>query len=104
MDWIKGRILDEYVAYLVETSQTARSARSPTGGGNSVRTLQEADFAHGDLQHANVIVDDRGQLRLVDLDGVWIPPFSNLSPPDEIGHENYQHPGSHGRGRLGAAG
>jgi eukaryotic-like serine/threonine-protein kinase len=92
MDWIEGRILDEYVAYLVETSQTSALGTLADRWRELIRTLQEADFAHGDLQHANVIVDDRGQLRLVDLDGVWIPPFSNLSPPDEIGHENYQHP------------
>lgn len=93
MDWIEGRILDEYVAYLVETSRTSALGTLADRWRELVRTLQAADFAHGDLQHANVIVDDRGQLRLVDLDGAWIPPFSHLAPPDEIGHENYQHPG-----------
>ncbi|HET7015350.1 MAG TPA: hypothetical protein VFI65_15635 [Streptosporangiaceae bacterium] len=92
MDWIEGRILDEYVAYLVETSRTSALGTLADRWRDLVRTLQAADFAHGDLQHANVIVDDRGQLRLVDLDGAWIPLFSNLSPPSEIGHENYQHP------------
>lgn len=92
MDWIEGRILDEYVAYLVETSQTSALGTLADRWRELVRTLQAADFAHGDLQHANVIVDDHGQLRLVDLDGAWIPLFSTLSPPAEIGHENYQHP------------
>jgi hypothetical protein len=93
MDWIEGRILDEYVAYLVETSRVSALGTLADRWRDLVRTLQAADFAHGDLQHANVIVGDHGKLRLVDLDGAWIPLFSTLSPPDEIGHENYQHPG-----------
>ncbi|HXS62176.1 MAG TPA: hypothetical protein VN767_04830 [Streptosporangiaceae bacterium] len=92
MDWIEGRILDEYVAYLVETSRASALGTLADRWRDLVAAMQAADFAHGDLQHANVIVDDRGQLRLVDLDGAWIPLFSTLSPPDEIGHENYQHP------------
>jgi hypothetical protein len=40
-------------------------------------------------------VDQDGQLRLVDFDGVWIPQLAGQSPPTEFGHPNYQHPLHH---------
>src|SRR5260370_9937721 len=41
------------------------------------------------------MVDQRGRLRLVDFDGVWIPQLAGHSPPTEFGHANYQHPARH---------
>ena len=38
------------------------------------------------------MVDQEGQLRLVDFDGVWIPQLAGQAPPTEFGHPNYQHP------------
>jgi eukaryotic-like serine/threonine-protein kinase len=93
MEWIDGRILDQYVGYLVERGDTDALATLASKWRELVRTLQDAQFAHGDLQHGNVIVDERGRLRLVDFDSVWIPPLQGLPPPTETGHENYQHPG-----------
>ncbi|WP_342028704.1 DUF6777 domain-containing protein, partial [Geodermatophilus africanus] len=52
--------------------------------------MQTAWFAHGDLQHGNVLVDERGTLRLVDFDCAWIPSFEGKKPPQESGHRNYQ--------------
>jgi hypothetical protein len=92
MEWIDGRILDQYVGYLVESGNTDALATLAGKWRALVRTLQDAQFAHGDLQHGNVIIDERGRLRLVDLDSVWIPPLQGLPPPTETGHENYQHP------------
>lgn len=93
MEWIDGRILDQYVGYLVERGDTDALATLAGRWRELVRTLQHAGFAHGDLQHGNVIIDERGRLRLVDFDSVWIPPLQGLPPPTETGHENYQHPG-----------
>ncbi|GAA4703353.1 hypothetical protein [Phytohabitans rumicis] len=53
--------------------------------------LSARRLAHGDLQQDNIWIDRDDRLRLVDLDGVWAPPLSDL-PPDEYGHENFQHP------------
>jgi hypothetical protein len=55
-----------------------------------VRSLQTAEFAHGDLQHGNVLVDDSGHLRLVDFDCAWLNGFDASSAPSESGHRNYQ--------------
>jgi hypothetical protein len=93
MDWIDGRVLDVYMGYLVETGRTDALSALAQRWRSLVRELQGAQFAHGDLQHGNVIVDQGGALRLVDFDAAWIPTLTRAVAPDEIGHPNYQHPG-----------
>ncbi len=57
--------------------------------------LHDAGIAHGDLQHNNILLvpdgPNRFQMRLVDLDGVWLPTLKDI-PSSEIGHRAYQHP------------
>jgi hypothetical protein len=55
-----------------------------------VAALYEAEIAHGDLQHGNIIVE-HGQLRLVDLDGMYVPALEGFRA-SEVGHQHYQHP------------
>ena len=95
MDWIDGRTLNEYVDFLVASSNAAALTTLAAKWRALVALLQSSDFAHGDLQHGNVMVDQDGTLRLVDFDGVWIPQLAGQSPPTEFGHPNYQHPGQH---------
>jgi len=60
-----------------------------------VEGLRETGIAHGDLQHNNILLVPEGpnrfQMRLVDLDGVWLPTLKDI-PSSEIGHRAYQHP------------
>jgi len=93
MGWIDGRTLNEYVDFLVADSNVTALATLATRWRDMVALLQNSSFGHGDLQHGNVLVDQEGQLRLVDFDGVWIPQLAGHSPPTEYGHPNYQHPG-----------
>jgi hypothetical protein len=95
MGWIDGRTLNEYVDFLVTGSRTAALATLAGRWREMVALLQNSQFAHGDLQHGNVLVDQSGQLRLVDFDGVWIPQLAGHAPPTEYGHPNYQRPGLH---------
>jgi eukaryotic-like serine/threonine-protein kinase len=95
MDWIDGRTLNEYVDFLVADRNTAALATLAVHWRDMVALLQDSEFAHGDLQHGNVLVDQEGRLRLVDFDGVWIPQLAGQSPPTEYGHPNYQHPFAH---------
>ena len=95
MEWINGRTLNEYVDFLVAGSNTAALTTLAGRWRELVALLQRSEFAHGDLQHGNVMVDQEGQLRLVDFDGVWIPQLSGQPPPSEFGHPNYQHPLHH---------
>jgi eukaryotic-like serine/threonine-protein kinase len=99
MDWIDGRTLNEYVDFLVSGSNAAALATLAARWRSLVTLLQSSEFTHGDLQHGNIMVDQEGQLRLVDFDGVWVPQLAGQSPPTEFGHPNYQHPGRHVWGR-----
>jgi eukaryotic-like serine/threonine-protein kinase len=102
MEWIEGRILDEYVGYLVKKRNIAALGMLAAQWRKLVKTLQDAQFAHGDLQHRNVLVDQGARLRLVDFDSVWMPTLDGQSPPTESGHDNFQHPrrkGTSGWGR-----
>src|SRR5262249_32106762 len=58
--------------------------------------LREADLAHCDLQHGNVLLvpGDKANalgVRLVDYDGMCVPALTLLKSI-EVGHPNYQHP------------
>ena len=55
-----------------------------------VNSLKAAKVAHGDSQHGNIIVQN-GLLRLVDLDGMFVPSMSQMVS-SELGHRHYQHP------------
>ncbi|WP_285588740.1 hypothetical protein [Actinomycetospora sp. NBRC 106378] len=90
MEWIEGRTLDRYVDHLVEEGDRTGLSALATAWRDLVITMQADHFAHGDLQHGNVLVDQHGRLRLVDLDAVWIPGLVGLPAPDESGHPNYQ--------------
>ena len=92
MEWVAGRALDRYVDYLVEQGNHQAVSQLAEEWRALVRALDIAAFAHGDLQHGNVLIDESSRLRLVDLDGVWIPALAGLAPPSEVGHANYQHP------------
>jgi eukaryotic-like serine/threonine-protein kinase len=92
MEWIEGRPLDKYTEALVERNDTRALADLAQLWRLLVKRLQDAEFAHGDLQHGNVLVDQSCRLRLVDLDGCWITPFEGQKAPSEQGHPNYQRP------------
>lgn len=99
MDWIDGRTLNEYVDFLVTSSNAAALTTLAAKWRALVALMQSSEFTHGDLQHGNVMVDQDGRLRLVDFDGVWIPQLAGQPPPTEFGHPNYQHPLQHVWGR-----
>lgn len=93
MTWVDGRTLDAYVGYLAEAGDTAELSGLAMSWRALVARLQAADFAHGDLQHGNILVDTASNLRLVDFDGAWIEAFASGRPPQETGHPNYQRTG-----------
>ena len=70
---------------------TAALNRLATAWVGLVDELHAAGIAHGDLQHANIMVTEGGDLKLVDYDCLAVPALMgrfNL----EIGVEPYQHP------------
>ena len=101
MAWIEGQQLNEYVGFLADGGH--RGALRTLAGRwlELVSSLQDARFAHGDLQHGNILVDQQQQLRLVDFDSVWIPQLEGQEPPTESGHTSYQSQSGAGPSRWG---
>ncbi|MHB8625886.1 MAG: phosphotransferase family protein [Aggregatilineales bacterium] len=89
MDWIPGEPLDRYIEDHLNMPATLESLADQWV--NLCKSLRQADLAHGDLQHGNILVTDQNQLKLIDYDGVYIPAVIGF-PQNEIGHRHYQHP------------
>jgi hypothetical protein len=56
-----------------------------------VSDLSALGIAHGDLQHGNLLVTSKGELKLIDYDGMFVPTLTQIGAC-EIGHRNYQSP------------
>ncbi|MEX5716967.1 hypothetical protein [Geodermatophilus maliterrae] len=93
MEWIEGRTLEVHVGDLARNGDVGALHALAGRWREQLRRLQEADFAHGDLQHGNVLVQPSSTLRLVDFDGSWITPFAGWPAPAETGQPNYQRTG-----------
>jgi len=88
MPWATGRPLHDAVEDRLDDSE--RLIRLADRWFDLVESLQARAFAHGDLQHGNVLLTDDDEFQLIDLDGVWVPEIS-VGAPGEFGHPNYQH-------------
>ena len=89
MDWVEGVELDRYIGEYIDDSQVLLRLDRQL---KQLQTdLQQVGIAHGDLQHGNIMVDDQGELKLVDYDGMYVPALRG-TPPLEVGHPNYQPP------------
>jgi hypothetical protein len=101
MDWVRGETLFDWVRTRCEKRDQAALNRIATAWVGLVEELSAAGIAHGDLQHANVMVTDAGELKLVDYDCLAVPSLMgrfNL----EIGVDPYQHPARAADTRLSA--
>jgi WD40 repeat protein len=94
MEWVEGFTLNEFVRdnagkpkYLQALLQMWEKLTA---------RLRDANFAHADLQHGNVLLvpgdlQNTLGLRLIDYDGMWVPALAEHHS-GEIGHPNFQHP------------
>ncbi len=93
MEWVDGLTLDSYI--LANLKDTEKLNRLSVNFRKMMDDLRSVGIAHGDLQHANIMVLLNGELRLVDYDGMYVPTMNGLFG-NELGHVNYQHPRRHG--------
>ncbi len=95
MEWVEGFTLNEFVRQNADKPEYLRALL-----GLWVRLskrLRDANIAHADLQHGNVLLvpgssANKLGLKLIDYDGMWIPSLAG-KPSGEVGHPAYQHPG-----------
>ncbi len=94
MSWVEGFALNQFVAdHAAESSVLERLAEMWL---KLAAQLREAQVAHGDLQHGNVLLVPGSKanalaLKLIDYDGMFVPALAG-TPSGELGHRNYQHP------------
>ncbi|MET0646317.1 MAG: Ada metal-binding domain-containing protein [Pyrinomonadaceae bacterium] len=88
MEWVEGSTLDVYLDEAVGRRDALLHLADEWV--RLITALRDAGIAHGDLQHGNIIVEG-GRLRLVDLDGMFVPALRGLKA-SEVGHQHYQHP------------
>jgi hypothetical protein len=94
MQWVEGFTLNEFLRDRVGNTSLLEQLC-----GLWLRLgaeMAEDRMAHADLQHGNVLLVPGASsssllLRLVDYDGMWVPSLAD-TPPNEVGHPNYQHP------------
>lgn len=88
MEWVEGPTLDVYLDEAVGRRDALLHLADEWV--KLMGELREAGIAHGDLQHGNIIIEG-GRLRLVDLDGMYVPALKGFRA-SEVGHQHYQHP------------
>ena len=91
MEWIEAKQLISWIEDRLRTGDRAALGRLADGFAQLVAGLEAAGLAHGDLQHGNLLVTARGELKLIDYDGMYVPALRDR-PAMELGQPNYQHP------------
>jgi hypothetical protein len=94
MRWVEGLRLNEFVRE--QLSKPLVLERLAQMWVRLAQELRDAQMAHGDLQHGNVLLVPSTRssllsLKLIDYDGMFVPALSDR-PSAEVGHPNYQHP------------
>ncbi len=88
MEWIEGPTLDLYLQQALSSKTMLQALANQWL--RTIQGLRNAQLAHGDLQHGNIIVRD-GRFRLIDLDAMYVPAMHGWRS-NELGHPHFQHP------------
>jgi hypothetical protein len=92
MLWVNGSSLEDYVIDQLRTGYPEAVQALLPKFEEMIRALTTDGIAHGDLEPRNILVDETGNLKIVDYDAMYVPALANLSSC-ETGHQDYQHPG-----------
>lgn len=89
MRWIDGQTIKDYLCNNKDDSNKIKQLADSFQ--TMCNELHKRKIAHGDLQHGNILVDERGNLFLIDYDSVYSPALKGV---DDIisGLADYQHP------------
>jgi hypothetical protein len=93
MEWVDGQTLNRFVEESLDKPKVLRQLLDLWP--RLVGRLREAQIAHADLQHGNVLLvpapDGKLAVKLIDYDGMYVPALAGTHS-GELGHPNYQHP------------
>ncbi|HEY6195759.1 MAG TPA: hypothetical protein VI504_12020, partial [Candidatus Eisenbacteria bacterium] len=94
MEWVDGDTLNVWVDKHVNDARALRKLDERWA--DVIDGLERAHIGHCDLQHGNVLVDGSDSIRLIDYDGMYVPPLRGKGS-HEKGHPAYQHPQREGK-------
>lgn len=94
MRWVEGLLLNEFVRDALDKKNLLEALGQIWV--RMAKRLREANLAHADLQHGNVILVPGSRaaslaVKLIDYDGMFVPALAN-NKSGEVGHPAYQHP------------
>ena len=89
MEWFEYDLLKDYIEKNLNNKQKLKELAN-----NFMvmcEDLHKHKISHGDLQHGNILVDNYGNIKLIDYDSVCVP---DIQGTDELvkGLKGYQHP------------
>ena len=89
MEWLEGKLLKEYLEE--NLSNKSKLTKLTNDFLEMCKTLRENKISHGDLQEGNILIDKKGNIKLVDYDSVCTP---EIEGQKELvtGLKGYQHP------------
>lgn len=89
MKWVEGQTIKDYIC--ANAYNKPKLIKLADEFLVLIKDMHNRGFAHGDLQHGNIIVDNTGSLFLVDYDSFYCPALKGEK--DIIkGLPDYQHP------------
>ena len=89
MRWIDGVTMKDYICQNRDSKVILQELADNFL--RMTRALHLLSFAHGDLQHGNILVDKNHQIYLVDYDSFYCPQLRG-EPDNVTGLPDYQHP------------
>lgn len=89
--WIEGETLEDTIAGATKSSDRDKLKELACKFDALSIELLSKEYAHGDIKPDNIIVDNGGELHLIDLDATYLPSMAGeLS--SELGTKAFQHP------------
>jgi len=89
MEWLEGDLLKKYIEKNIDNPDELRFLAATFL--EMFNSLHEHNISHGDLQHGNILIDEHGNIRLIDYDSICVP---DIEGDEELvtGLKGYQHP------------
>src|SRR5882724_7843676 len=93
MQWIEGFTLNHFIRENLDKPGVLEALLQIWV--RMAKRLREAELAHADLQHGNVLLVPGNTasslaVKLIDYDGMWVPALAGQKS-GEVGHPAYQH-------------
>ena len=89
MEWVEGQTMENYIAKYYQDSYKMGLLCHLFC--KMASWLRSQPFAHGDIKPDNIIVGEKGELTLIDYDGMFVPSMAGQSSPT-LGTQDFRHP------------